>query len=636
MPDAVAPVAAGGADIGLAVAGMWLVGSAAVPDSPAAERLAAGLLLVVGAAWLLMAQPLLGVSLVGHAVVFRLLVAGAVLGAVAVRRPRLRAGGVRPVTLAASAAVAIGVAYPAWRTPTDLLVGSDIQWHEGWIRQVAGGAPAPTTLYAGVPNAYPWLLHALGAAVMQGFGAGIATTLLVLEAIMLLGLGLGTWLLARELRLPEAAAGWAVVLALGGGGLGWLWSHGPAAVLTVGAGSSRNVPAGLAPFEQGIGRYGGDLLLSPAPTPALGNVPPALPRDFGLALVPLALWLFLRALGRRSPAAGVAAGAVLGFVLLLSPIAAAVAAACALVLSIRRPWRVVAAAGAGVAGAAAVWVLPLAWHYHQLGGFVKTTRAPPETLGASEAAVTLAVLLVLAAVGAASRAVRRGEVDRRAIGVLVAVPFVIYAASALSSGDGGALPAVSRSVRYLPPVGLALVFPAALGAAAAVRATRRAAPYAAVALGALCVASPVLAAVGMSRAVAWSNGHPVVACGRPLQLGPRDTVAIVPVRGEGQNAAEAVALSLFAATGAHQYYVPRPRIRYRHSFRHIPPQHERKVAAFAVGEGAAPPAGVTAVLAPDAAPVARDALAPTASCHLDPFALGRFYDADYTLYRVVR
>jgi hypothetical protein len=153
MPDAVGPVAAGGVDIGLAVAGMWLVGSAAVPDSPAAERFAAGLLLVVGAAWLLMAQPLLGMSLVGHAVALRLVLAGAVVAAVAIRRPRLRAGSVRPVTLAASAAVAVAVAYPAWRTPTDLLPGSDIQWHEGWIRQVAGGAPAPTGLYTDVPNA---------------------------------------------------------------------------------------------------------------------------------------------------------------------------------------------------------------------------------------------------------------------------------------------------------------------------------------------------------------------------------------------------------------------------------------------------------------------------------------------------
>jgi hypothetical protein len=636
MPDAVGPVAAGGADIGLAVAGMWLVGSAAVPDSPAAERLAAGLLLVVGAAWLLMAQPLLGVSLVGHAIVLRLVFAGAVLAAVAVRRPRLWAGGVRPLTLAAAAVVAIGVAYPAWRTPTDLLPGSDIQWHEGWIRQVAGGAPAPTGLYTDVPNAYPWLLHALGAAVMQGFGAGMATTLLVLEGIMLLGLGLGTWLLARELWLSEAAAGWAVVLALGGGGLGLLWSHGPAAVLTVGVGAPRNVPAGLAPFRAGIARYGGDFLLSPGPTPALGNVPPAEPRDFGLALVPLALWLFLRAVRRRSPAAGAVAGATLGFVLLLSPIAAAVAAACALVLSIRAPARVVAVAGAGVAVVVALWVLPLAWHYHRLGGFVKTTRAPPETITLSAAAVTLAAVLVLAAVGAVSGAIRRGEVDRRAIGVLVAVPLVIYAASTLASGGGGALPAVSRSVRYLPPVGLILVFPAALGAVAAVRATRRAAPYAAVVLGALCVASPVAAAVGMSRAVAWSEGHPVVACGPSTPLDSHDTVAVVPVRGEGQNAEEAVALSLFAGTGAHQLYVPRPRIRYRDIFRHIPPQRDRKATALAIGAGAAPRGGVTTVLAPAAAPVAGDGLVRAAGCHLDPYALGRFYDVDYTLYRVVR
>ena len=636
MPDAVGPVAAGGVDIGLAVAGMWLVGSAAVPDSPAAERFAAGLLLVVGAAWLLMAQPLLGMSLVGHAVALRLVLAGAVVAAVAIRRPRLRAGSVRPVTLAASAAVAVAVAYPAWRTPTDLLPGSDIQWHEGWIRQVAGGAPAPTGLYTDVPNAYPWLLHALGATVMQGFGAGMATTLLVLEGIMLLGLGLGAWLLARELRLPEAAAGWAVVLALGGGGLGWLWSHGPAAVLTVGVGAPRNVPAGLAPFRAGIGRYGGDLLLSPGPTPALGNVPPAEPRDFGLALVPLALWLFLRAVRRRSPATGAAAGAVLGFVLLLSPIAAAVAAACALVLSIRGPVRVVAAAGGGAAGVAAIWVLPLAWHYHELGGFVKTTRAPPETIGLSAAVITLAAVLVLAAVGAASGAIRRGEVDRRAIGVLVAVPLVIYAASSLASGGGGALPAVSRSVRYLPPVGLMLVFPAALGAVAVLRATGRAAPYAAVALGALCVASPVAAAVGMSRAVAWTESHPVVACGPSTPLDSHDTVAVVPVAREGENAEEAVALSLFAGTGAHQYYVPRPRIRYRDSFRHIQPQRDRRPAAVAIGEGAAPPGGVTAVLAPADAPVARRGLVRAAGCHLDPYALGRFYEADYTLYRVVR
>jgi hypothetical protein len=285
---------------------------------------------------------------------------------------------------------------------------------------------------------------------------------------------------------------------------------------------------------------------------------------------------------------------------------------------------------------AAIWVVPLAWHYHRLGGFVKTTRAPPETISLSAAAVTLAAVLVLAAVGAGSGAIRRGEVDRRAIGVLVAVPLAIYAATALLSGSGGALPAVSRSVRYLPPVGLMLVFPAALGAVTALRAMRLAAPYAAVALGVLCVASPVAAAVGMSRAVAWSQGHPVVACSPSTPLDSHDTVAVVPVAGEGENAEEAVALSLFAGTGAHQFYVPRPRIRYRDIFRHIQPQRDRKPAVLAIGEGAAPPSGVTAVLAPVHAPVAGHGLVRVASCHLDPYALGRFVAADYTLYRVVR
>src|SRR6185436_13689230 len=127
-------------------------------------------------------------------------------------------------------------------------------------------------------------------------------------------------------------------------------------------------------------------------------------------------------------------------------------------------------------------------------------------------------------------------------------------------GGGGALPALSRSVRYLPLVALALVPPAALGAVAVVRAARTAAPYAAVALGAACVASAVTAAVGMNRAEAWSERHPTVTCMPAPPLAAGDVLAIVPVRGEDNNAAEAVALSFFAATGSHLYYVPRPRI----------------------------------------------------------------------------
>lgn len=634
MPHAVEPVVAGVADVVLLVAAMWALGGAAAPRSPSAERLAAGLLLVVGGGWLLMAQALVRASLLGHPWALRLLALAVVGAAVSVRRPS-RPQRLLPVTLATAALVAIAVATPAWRTPTAVLAGSDIQWHEGWIRQLAGGAGTPTGLYQGVPNAYPWLYHSLGAAVMQGFAAGMATTLLVLEALLLLALGLGAWVLARELRLPERAASWAVVLALGGGGLGWLWARGPAAVLTVGAGGPRNVPAGFAQFRPGAGAYGGDLLLSPGPTPALAAVPPAEPRDLGLALVPLALWLVLRARRRSSPRAGVAAGAAVGIVFLLSPVAAAVTAACALVLWVGGPVRMLVAGAAAAAVVTAVWLGPLAWHYHRLGGFVPTTRAPSLNLGLAQATVTVALLLALAILGGLSRAVRDRRVDRRSIAVLVAVPLAAYLVSLAGVGGGGALPALSRSVRYLPLLALALVVPAAIGAAALVRAARPAAPYAAVALGAACVASAVTAALGMNRAEAWTDRHPPVTCAPAPPIAAGDVLAIVPVRGEDNNAAEAVALAMFAATGSHLYDVPRPRIRYRDMFRHIPRQRDRKRLALGLGDGDPPPAGITAVLAP-AGDRLSGGLDRVGSCRVHVFGGGRFIGARYTLYQVVR
>ena len=363
-------------------------------------------------------------------------------------------------------------------------------------------------------------------------------------------------------------------------------------------------------------------------------MPPAEPRDFGLALMPLALWLFLRAVRRRSPATGLAAGAVLGFVLLLSPIAAAVAAGCALVLSIRASVRVVAAGVAGAGIVAGMWLLPLAWHSHELGGFVNTTRAEPKSIGASAALVTLAMVVVLAALGAASRAIRQGEVDRRTIGVLVAVPVVIYAASSLLSG-GGAIPAVSRSVRYLPPVGLMLVFPAALGAVVAVRAAGRAAPYAAVLLGALCIASPVAAAVGMSRAVAWTEGHPVVACDPSPPLGAGDTVAVVPVPARGgmpPRPSDSRSSPPPAPTSSTSRGPASGTGTSSSTSSHSATESSRRSRS---GKGAAPSGDVTAVMAPAGAAVATNGLVRAASCHVHAYALGRFYDADYTLYRVV-
>ena len=281
----------------------WVAGSAVLGPAPAAERLGAGILCLAATAWLVMLQPLAGVSVTGSPWTVRFAVVAA--AGLAIWRLRSRSiGRLDPRPLAATLSAGLLVSAPAWLAPGDDYPAraTDVLWHEGWIRQLAGGGRAPGGIYADVPNAYPWLEHALAALVLSAGGLSMTATLIAVEALMLLALGTGTWLLAIELDLGTGAAAWAAVLALAGGGLGWLQAAGPAAVLTATRADPATTPADLLRFQRGIGAFGGDLLLSPAPTPALGNIPPAMPRELGLALVPLAAWAGVRASRRASPA----------------------------------------------------------------------------------------------------------------------------------------------------------------------------------------------------------------------------------------------------------------------------------------------------------------------------------------------
>jgi hypothetical protein len=289
---------------------------------PAAERLGIGILCVVGLAWLVMLQPLAGVSVVGRPWVVRAALAVAV-GAVLVRRRPLGSTGFAPGPALAVAAAALVVSAAAWMVPGDDYPdgATDILWHEGWIRQLVGGMDAPGGVYAGVPNAYPWLEHAFAALILSGGGLGMTATLIALEAVMLLALGVGIWLLAIELGLTPAASSWAAVLALAGGGVGWVQARGPAATLLTTRPNPAGVATALHPFERGIGAYAGDLVLSPAPTTALANVPPVMPRELGVALLPLVVWLGVRAARRASTAWWAAAGLGFGLAFLASPLA---------------------------------------------------------------------------------------------------------------------------------------------------------------------------------------------------------------------------------------------------------------------------------------------------------------------------
>ena len=84
-------------------------------------------------------------------------------------------------------------------------------------------------------------------------------------------------------------------------------SHSPAAVLNSSAAD--------------LGTYHGDLVLSNALVPGMGNLPPLVPRDLGVCMVPLVLWAFVRALAGRSRTGLLAAGSGGGLAFLCAPLA---------------------------------------------------------------------------------------------------------------------------------------------------------------------------------------------------------------------------------------------------------------------------------------------------------------------------
>jgi hypothetical protein len=579
------------AGFGALLALVWVAGSALAPAAPPAERLAAGLLAFVAAGVLAMAQPLARASVLGRPWLVGILALSATAALVAWRRPPLRPS-VDWGAAAPPAAIGVAVMLPALVTPTDA-PGGDMLWHAGWIRQLTGGLLEPGALYADVPNAYPWLYHAL-AALVAAFPGGVGAALLVVETVMLLALATGAWLLARELGLDRGESRWGTALALACGGFGWLWSLDPEPIV------------GVTP--QNVGRYGGDLLLVPASGVALGNVPPALPRELGLALVPLAVFLAARAARTRSDALAAVAGATAGAGFLVAPPAGVVAAAsCAAVVLARGRGRALAPAAVGFAAAALVWVAPAASRYADLGGYVRTSAVTPVAPSPTEALVALGLLVPLGAAGLVLARSRRDVVRPAAslAGVALAA-----AALAVLLPAAGSLPAFTGGLRYLPYVGLALALPAGVAAAAI---GRRAGRPAAAAVAALAFLSPALAVVAETGRMRDAAPGIALRCAGGIPIRAGETVAAIPPT-------EQAAVDVFTRTGAFLLYSPRPRIRYRDVTYRRPTQVERRAASAALARGGPAPAAVTWVLAPPGTPIDR-AFEPVGRCRADRRAL---------------
>jgi hypothetical protein len=588
--------------LAVTAAAVWVCGSAISPGSPAPERLAYGILAALGLAWLTMLQGPAGVGLLGHPWALRAIAAALVIALVAWRRPSLRPGRVSPWPLAVAAATTAVVTYPGFLAATPRLWPSheDMLWHQGWIRQLAAGVPAPGGVYAGEPNSYPWLYHSIGAWLLGTLPGDLNAAILALDVGGVAAGWLAMWLLARELGAPRQAAVWAAALFTAAAGFGWIWQHSPAAALH---------PNGV-----NLGPYHGDLVLSNVLVPALGNVPPLIPRELGTCLAPLGMWLMIRGLAKGRHDARWAAGAAIGFVFLISPLAGGFCIAWAVVLALaaRDPaaWRTAVAGGL----VAAVWLVPLALDYHRYGGFVSITHIAPVLPSPGQTIVALGIVLPLGAAGLIAIFRRPQGMSAPAVALIVGVPAVACGGGALLGHGAEVLgtPALLRWSRYLPFLVLALAVPAGVAAQRLVElaggAARATGVAAAVILAAVAVPSTVLA-----TAAAVHHAYPrQLAC---TQLPPPKSLTAVAVR---EPAADAIALNLFSRSAASSLFLKlvHAKVRFRTWLQRTPTQAERHARYLALlGKGTLPP-GVTWVVARPRADLRRSGLVPAGGCRL--------------------
>ena len=328
---------------------VWVAGSALARDRPASERFAVGALAACALAWTAMVAGALGVGLLGST----LATAGLALAAAAVclaLRPPLRAPRPAVAPLVTGCVAGLLLSAPQLALSLGALQPSrgDLLWHLGWIHQLEGGAATPGGVYAGEPDGYPWLFHALVAWIAGALPGGAESAVWAMQGFGLACAGTGIWLLAMAICDRRRAATWSVGLFLAAASLGLAADgHGHGFdVATIDAG----------PF------HGGPV---PALTPATTFLPPMIPRDLGLALVPIVLWLALRAISSRARLWwGV--GAAGGLVFLIAPPAGLLCAAWVAVLAVmerrRDAWRAAAGRsgrGGAVAGSACVRLRPL-------------------------------------------------------------------------------------------------------------------------------------------------------------------------------------------------------------------------------------------------------------------------------------
>ncbi len=527
---------------------IWVVGGALAPGWSGAERAAAGVMGACTLGWVAMAAGAAGIGLLGSTAVtagIGLIVAAA---AVARTRPSVRLD--RRILVPLVVAIGAGAMLTApglHLSQLDIRAShGDMIWHAGWIDQLRGGFAAPGGFYAGEPNGYPWLYHAIVAWLAAALPGTVIDSLQVAQVFGIATGALGVWLLARVMGARRPASTWAVAVFLTAGSFGW----------------APNVRAGYA-FQMpalGLGPFHGDPV--PAMTPALAFLSPMVPRDLGLALSPLLLWAAVAAAHAERRRAWWGIGFLGGIVFLVAPSAGIFcgiwAAGIAIGHRARGAWR---APAAGLL-TASVWLVPLALAYRRYDGFVPVTEIPQVEPSAAQVLIALGVCPPLAAAGLALLARRRSPATVDAA-VMIAVPAVaVLLAATVGQAEafirhGGPTPLV-RWLRYLPFLVLALCVPAGVAAEAAVAAVARRGRLAAL-VGAGLVAIVVGGSTALASASLWRSPYPsTLRCDRlPIDAHTRVAVIARP------SLAGPMASAIFARTGATFSYISTDRLRVR-------------------------------------------------------------------------
>jgi hypothetical protein len=531
----------------LAVAGgIWIVGCGLVRERPAAERLAAGICAWLAVAWICMAQPLLGISVVAHRwLAVTLLVLAVGLSAARAGRSLMPSrGAIGPVVAILPAAVVVSLPLVLVRSST--APGPDMRWHEGWIRELSGGVD-PAGPYSGIPNSYPWLYHSLSS-WLQLLPGGMTDLFWAQESFALIALATGMWLLARELGFGRWEAGWSVFLVSTAAGVGWFWIHQPTASFVTGRGVYSTLH--------------GDFIVSGGLTPALALLPPLYPRDLSLSLVPLAVWLIVCAVRTGERRRVILAGFVMGAMTLIGPVEALVVGGVAVVVFavFRRDVRLVLEMFGTWLLVSAVWLVPFGVHYVNLGGLLPKTAKP-------------SVTLVEAATGI-------GLLDRRMLWLVIGVPVGFCVLTWLASaGITGAGP-LGRAQRYLPIVAVMLALPAGLAVAAVGRRHLSIAVVLLLALAAASDASFVLTSLGLVDRFRTNERMTVFQCPSSVNIAAGQTVAVVNAStGPGRRGgilANTIDDDVFRNTGAYVLFRrPPAQIRYTDTFKHTATQGQR-------------------------------------------------------------